>query len=74
MTRNEKDQRVVAALGTKFEQFRKLALMVAEQPASRPYAEAEMGRLLATMTDGERLELQRSLLAAGAYKNQRNRK
>lgn len=62
---DSKDQRIVDALGSKFEQFQKLALMAKEQPATRKFAEAEMARLLNTMSQAERVELHKALLAAG---------
>lgn len=68
---NGKDERVTKALGTKFEQFQKLALMVKEQPATRRYAESQMARMLEAMSPTERLELRQALLAAGASKHQR---
>jgi hypothetical protein len=59
------DNRVKAAMGDKFVEFQKLARMVAEQPATRAYAESQMERLLMEMTPAQRIELRAALRQAG---------
>lgn len=54
---------VTAALGAEFEKFQALARMVAEQPATRPYAEREMARLLEAMPEDRRIAIRAALLA-----------
>lgn len=67
------DEQVVAAMGEKFSEFQKLALMCQEQPATRPYVEGQMKRLLEGMTPENRIALRKALMAAGAYARRRRR-
>lgn len=65
---NKNDLNVIAAMGDKFAQLQVLAKMVAEQPATRAYAESQMARILESMTPEERVRLRESLRAAGYRK------
>lgn len=71
MTMTPADLRVKTALGARFEEFQKLARMAVEQPATRPYVESQMARLLGDMSDAQRVELREALRAAGAYKRKK---
>jgi hypothetical protein len=64
----EADARIVALLGPEFTEFQKLALLVKEQPATRPWASAQMAKLLEAMPPAQRLALRQALRDAGAMK------
>jgi hypothetical protein len=59
------DNEVIAAMGSRFEQFRALAALAYNNPSKRRYAEAEMAKILATMTPEERVTLRQALVKAG---------
>ena len=66
------DQRVVAAMGSRFAQLQRLAIKAKTHPHTRAHIEREMGVILLGMTPEERTELRRALIEAGAYVKKEN--
>lgn len=65
MAKSKNDRQVIAAMGSKFESFRRLALHAYNNPNDRAEMEVEMAKILATMSESERLGLRKALIAAG---------
>jgi len=61
---NAKDQRVIRAMGSRYEQFRVLAKLAYSHPATRKDCERQMQEILERMSVEERLELRAALVAA----------
>jgi hypothetical protein len=62
------DAAIAALLGPDFPKFQKLALMVKEQPATRPFAEQEMRKVLEAWPIPRRKALGAALIRAGKMK------
>jgi len=61
-----RDAAVAAAMGDRYEELRKLALLAKENPNSRRTAEVKMAAILDKMTTPERVWLRKALAVAGA--------
>lgn len=59
------DRRIVEAMGDRFATFQRLARHAFEHPEDRAEMEVEMAKVLATMSQPERLRLRRALIAGG---------